>query len=243
MSNLYYKGEVITVGGDGINNLAGKKIVALGDSNTQYMAPTAGDPGLAQAIVDLTGCASLRNEGHAGCKWGYTSNNPTTTDGGHCISMVNKLCNPYISQGYSDEFDIVTMMYGTNGDEGGIGTSESTDVTTTWGAMKYCFDKLLYYFRYGKIGVLLPPQRGGGIMTETIAAVKECCELYSVPYYDMSGQGQIPSDRCMPISIAEQDLPSSGYGQIYFGDNVHFSNIGKQQFYHKYAAFLRRLVG
>lgn len=240
MSNLYYKGEIITVGGDGINNLAGKKIVALGDSNTQYME---GDDGLAPNIIRLTGCLSLRNEGHAGCTWGYTSNDPTTTDGGYCISMVNKLCNPYIEQGYSNEFDIVTMMYGTNGDVGGIGTSASTDVTTTWGAMKYCFDKLLYYFRYGKIGVLLPPQRGGGIMTETIAAVKECCELYSVPYYDMSGQGQIPGNQCMPLSIAEQHLPNDGYGQIYFGDNVHFSNIGKHQFYNKYAAFLRRLVG
>ena len=74
--------------------------------------------------------------------------------------MVNKLCNPYISQGYSNEYDIITMMYGTNGDVGGIGTKDSTDVTTTWGAMKYCFDRLLYYFRYGKIGVLLPLRHG-----------------------------------------------------------------------------------
>lgn len=79
-------------------------------------------------------------------------------------------------------------------------------------------------------------------MTETIEAVKACCELYSVPYYDISGQGQIPSDLRMPYSIAEQNLPNDGYGQIYFGDNVHFSNIGKEQFYHKYARFLERLV-
>ena len=241
MSTLYYKGNPITVDG-GSRPLSGLKICALGDSNTQYMEPTATDPGLSAAIIELTGCASLRNEGHAGCTWGYTSNNPATTDGGHCISMVNKLVNPYITQVYSDEYDIITMMYGTNGDVGGIGTKDSTDVTTTWGAMKYCFDKLLYYFRYGKIGVLLPPQRGAGIMTESIAAVKECCELYSVPYYDMSGQGQIAGNQCMPISIEEQGLPREGYGQIYFGDNVHFSNIGKQQFYHKYARFLERLV-
>lgn len=236
MSTLYYKGNPITV--DGWNRpLSGLKICALGDSNTQYME---GDSGLAPRIIELTGCASLRNEGHAGCKWGYTSNTPSTTDGGHCISMVNKLCNPYISQGYSNEYDIITMMYGTNADVGGIGTKDSTDVTTTWGAMKYCFDKLLYYFRYGKIGVLLPPQRAGGVMTETVAAVKECCELYSVPYYDISGQGQIASDDKMAISMAEQSL--SGYGNGYFQDNVHFSNIGKEQFYHKYARFLERLV-
>ena len=59
----------------------------------------------------------------------------------------------------------------------------------------------------------------------------------------MSGQGQIPSDNKMPVAIAEQGLPNSGYKQIYFGDNVHFSNTGQEQFYHKYAAFLRRLVG
>lgn len=241
MSDLYYKGNIISTSG-GSRPLSGLKICALGDSNTQYMEPTATDPGLSAAIKELTGCTSLKNEGHAGCTWGYTSNTPSTTDGGHCISMVNKLVNPYITQGYSDEYDIITMMYGTNGDVGGLGDKNSTDVTTTWGAMKYCFDKLLYYFRYGKIGVLLPPQRAGGIMTDSIAAVKECCELYSVPYYDISGQGQIPSDTKMPYSIAEQELDNSGYGQIYFGDNVHFSNIGKQQFYHKYARFLESLV-
>jgi len=238
MSSLYYKGSIITVGGDGINNLSGKKICALGDSNTQYMGDT-----LNNRIVELTGCASVRNEGHAGCAWGEATNDPTISTGGSCVSMVNKLCNPYISKGYSDEYDIVTIMYGTNADAGGIGTSSSTDVTTTWGAMKYCLDKLLYYYRYGKIGVLLPIQRAAGVMTETVAAIKECCELYSVPYYDMSGQGQIPSDTKMPMSIAEQELPNQGYGQIYFGDNVHLNNVGREQYYHKYAAFLRRLVG
>lgn len=236
MSTLYYKGEPITVDG-GNRPLSGLKICALGDSNTQYMADN-----LAQRVIELTGCASLRNAGSAGCKWGYTSDTPSTTDGGHCISMVNKLCNPYISQGYSDEYDIVTMMYGTNGDVGGLGTRDSTDVTTTWGAMRYCFDKLLYYFRYGKIGVLLPPQRAGGIMTDSVIAIRECCELYSVPYYDMSGQGQIPADPRMRRSIAEQGLDRDGYGQIYFGDNVHFSNVGREQFYHKYARFLESLV-
>lgn len=236
MSNLYYKGEIISVSGG--SPLAGMKICALGDSNTQYMGDN-----LNNRIVELTGCASVRNEGHAGCTWGESTNDLTIATNGNCVSMVNKLCNPYISKGYSDEYDIVTIMYGTNGDIGGIGTSSSTDVTTTWGAMKYCFDKLLYYFRYGKIGVLLPPQRAGGIMTESVAAIKECCDLYSVPWYDMSGQGQIPSDTKMPYAIAEQELSDQGYGQIYFGDNVHFSNVGREQFYHKYAAFLKKLVG
>lgn len=235
MSNLYYKGNIITVSGS--QPLAGLKICALGDSNTQYMGTN-----LNTRIVELTGCASVRNEGHAGCKWGAPTNDPTYTQDGHCISMVNKLVNPYVSRGYSDEYDIVTMMYGTNADVGGIGTSLSTDVTTTWGAMKYCFDKLLYYFRYAKIGVLLPPQRAGGVMTETVEAVKECCDLYSVPWYDISGQGQIPSDNKMSAAVAEQGLPSGGYGQIYFGDNVHFSSVGQEQFYHKYARFLERLV-
>lgn len=236
MSTLYYKGEPITVDG-GNRPLSGLKICALGDSNTQYMAND-----LNKRITALTGCASVRNEGHAGCKWGLPTNDPTSTEGGHGVAMVNKLVNPYISQGYSNQFDIITFMYGTNADVGGIGTKDSADVTTTWGAMKYCFDKLLYYFRYGKIGVLLPPQRAGGIMADTIAAVKECCELYSVPYYDISGQGQIPADPRMARSIAEQGLDNDGYGQIYFQDNVHFSNVGKEQFYHKYARFLERLV-
>lgn len=234
--NIYYKGNPVSIDAGG-SSIAGLKICALGDSNTQYMGSN-----LNTRIVELTGCASVANLAVAGASWGVSTNDPTTTTGGSGVPMVNKLCNPYITKGYSDEYDIVTLMYGTNGDTDGLGTSESTSVATTWGAMKYCFDKLLYYFRYGKIGVLLPPQRGQGIMTESVAAVKECCELYSVPYYDMSGQGQIPNDYLMPNSVTEQGLPNRGYGQIYFGDNVHFSNIGKEQFYHKYARFLESLV-
>jgi hypothetical protein len=234
MNSFYYHGEQQFID-DGSKPLAGKRICALGDSNTQYMAAD-----LSTRIVELTGCAYVRNEGHAGCKWGYSSDDPDTTDGGHGISMVNKLVNPYKSQGYANQFDIITFMYGTNSDVGGLGTRASTDVSTTWGAMKYCFDKMLYYYRYGKIGVLLAPQRAGGVMTDTINAIKECCELYSVPYYDMSGQGQIASDDKMALSFEEQGL--SGYGNAYFQDNVHFSTIGKEQFYHKYARFLESLI-
>lgn len=235
MANVYYKGNVLNIGG---GSLAGKRICALGDSNTQYMGAN-----LENRVKELTGCASLVNRGVAGATWGTTDESGFSLDtGGSAIAQVNRLCNPYISNGYSDEFDIITLMYGTNGDSGGIGTSESTDPNITWGAMKYCFDKLLYYFRYGKIGVLLPPQRAGGIMTESVEAVKECCELYSIPYYDISGQGQIPSDTKMPRSIAEQELPNNGYGKIYFADNVHFGTAGREQYYHKYARFLESIV-
>ena len=235
MSTLYYKGEPIAVDG-GNRPLSGLKICALGDSNTQYMGSN-----LETRAKELTGCASLANRGVAGATWG-TTGGFNTTDGGSCIANVNRLCNPYISQGFSDEFDIITIMYGTNGDADGLGDSASTSSSETWGAMKYCFDKLLYYFRHGKIGVLLPPQRAGGIMTDSVIAIRECCELYSVPYYDMSGQGQIPADPRMARSIAEQGLDKDGYGQIYFADNVHFSNVGREQFCHKYARFLERLV-
>ena len=234
MSNLYYKGEIITVSGS--QPLAGLKICALGDSNIQYMGDN-----LNNNVVALTGCRSVANLGSAGATWGNSDGDFTTTLPSSAIGRVNSLCNPNITKGYSDEYDIVTLMYGTNGDAS-IGDSTSTTANTTWGAMKYCFDKLLYYFRYGKIGVLLPPQRAGGIMTESVEAVKECCELYSIPYYDMSGQGQIPRDTAMPYSIAEQELDRSGYGQIYFADNVHFGTVGREQFYHKYARFLESLV-
>lgn len=235
MTTLYYKGETVSV--NSTKPLTGLKVCALGDSNTQYMGGNIND-----RVVALTGCASVANLGYAGATWGNANGNDTVTDATSAIGRVNALCNPYIAQGYSDEYDIVTLMYGTNGDAGGLGDKDSTDVSTTWGAMRYCFDRLLYYFRNGKIGVLLPPQRAGGVMTDTVAAVKECCELYSVPYYDISGQGQIPADPRMTRSIAEQGLDNGGYGQIYFQDNVHLSSIGKEQFYHKYARFLERLV-
>lgn len=234
MSALYYKGEPITVDG-GNRPLSGLKICALGDSNTQYMGNYLND-----TVVALTGCKSVTNRGAAGASWGTTAGFDTT-DGGSCIANVNRLCNPYISQGFSDEFDIITIMYGTNGDKDGLGDSASASPSETWGAMKYCFDKLLFYYRHGRIGVLLPPQRSRGIMTDSVAAIRECCEMYSIPYYDMSGQGQIARDTAMPVSFAEQGLEMKA-NNIYFADTVHFGETGREQFCHKYARFLERLV-
>lgn len=235
MTTFYYKGQ--TIYANSSKPLTGLKVCALGDSNTQYMGSDLND-----RVVALTGCASVANLGYAGATWGNANGDDTVTDMTSAVGRVNALCNPYVVQGNSDEYDIVTLMYGSNSDAGGIGDSSTRDISTTWGAMRYCFDRLLYYFKCGKIGVLIPPQRAGGIMTDVIAAVKECCELYSVPYYDISGQGQIPADPRMTRSIEEQGLDNNGYGQIYFKDNVHLSNIGKEQFYHKYARFLESLV-
>lgn len=239
--NLYYKGNEVSISGGGDRPLAGKRIIALGDSNTQYM----GDH-LAEKVIEYTGAKSLRNNGRAGATWGVASGDATTTDNSSAVGAVNSLINPYITAGKATEYDIITLMFGTNGDvkdgQSNYGTKDSTDVSTTWGAMKYCFDKLLYYYRDATIAVFLPIQRAGGVMTESIAVIKECCELYSIPYYDMSGQGQIPSDTKMPISIAEQGLANNGYGQIYFGDNVHLNSVGQAQYYHKYARFLESIV-
>lgn len=233
---LYYKGEEITVGSGGNSSLKGKRICALGDSNTQYMGNT-----LAERVIEYTEAKSLSNRGFAGATWGVADGNVQTTSSASAVGSVNAMINPFIEAGKATEYDIITLMYGTNSDVS-LGDKDSTDISTTWGAMKYCFDKLLYYYRDATIAVFLPIQRAGGVMTNTINAIRECCELYSIPYYDMSGQGQIPSDTKMPISIAEQGLPDNGYGQIYFGDNVHLSHVGQEQYFHKYARFLENIV-
>ena len=234
--SFYYHGEEISFGG-GSRPLENKKICALGDSNTQYMGTD-----LATKVIALTGANSLTNGlARAGATWGVSNGDETTTSLTTAVGAVNTLINPYVESGKATEYDVITLMYGTNSDAS-IGDKNSTSVATTWGAMKYCFDKLLYYYREATIAVILPIQRAGGVMTDAVKAVKECCELYSVPYYDMSGQGQIPSDTKMPYSIEEQELPSEGYGQIYFQDNVHLNSVGKNQYYHKYARFLESIV-
>lgn len=239
MSNtLYYQGAEISVSGSGSSPLSGLKICAIGDSLTQYMGSDLND-----RIVALTGCQSVTNYGTAGAKWGNSNSDNTVTDGSG-VGRTNQLINPYISAGVADEFDIITFAFGTNSDTS-IGTLGDSDVSTTYGAMAYCFDKMLYYYRNAKIGVILPPQRARGIMTDTIEAIRTMCEYCSVPYYDMSGQGNIPCDNRMAISFAENDIPlidaSSSYGHAYFADNVHLSSIGKEQYYHKYARFLESL--
>jgi lysophospholipase L1-like esterase len=233
-------GNVISSSDNTYRPLSGLKICALGDSNTQYMGEKLND-----RVKEMTGCKSVTNLAVAGAVWGAPTNDNTYATGGNAIARVNQLINPFKVSGVADEYDIITLMYGTNSDSA-IGTQGNNDVTTTWGAMEYCFDRLLYYYRNAKIGVLLPIQRARGVMTETVEVIKECCEMYSIPYYDMSGQGQIPCDNRMRISLAERGIEiinsTESYGHGYFKDNVHLNEIGKEQYYHKYARFLERLV-
>lgn len=234
------EGNVIN-SGDGLHRpLNGLKICALGDSNTQYMGETLGD-----RVKELTGCESVTNLAIAGATWGVPTNDNTYITGGNAVARVNQLIEPFKVSGVANEYDIITLMYGTNGDSS-LGSQGNNDVTTTWGAMEYCFDRLLYYYRNAKIGVILPIQRARGVMKTTVDAIKECCEMYSIPYYDMSGQGQIPCDNRMKISLAEQGVEivdtAESYGHGYFKDNVHLNEIGKKQYYHKYARFLESIV-
>ena len=205
-----YQGNAIAVGGGGESPLAGKKICLIGDSNTQYNANA-----FKTYFEETYGCAFIPN-GTAGAAWevreGYAS----------AVDKVNAMiANADESTNLCTDYDKIIIMRGTNCSA--VGTVDDTSATTTTmcGAIRYCLEKLLYYYRKSKIGVILPPQRandmGGQISRNNL--IEQICEEYSVPTYDLYKCGQIAPDEKIPDGTS-----------YYLGDGLHLGSNGVTQF-------------
>lgn len=204
-----YQGNVIAVGGSGESPLAGKKICLIGDSNTQYSANA-----FKTYFEETYGCTFTPN-GTAGATWelrdGYAS----------AVEKVDAMiANADESTSLCTDYDFVLIMMGTNCSA--VGTVEDTSATTTTmcGAIRYCLEKLLYYYRKSKIGVILPPQRneGNAGQIERNNLIQQICEEYAVATLDMQRRGQIVGDSKL------------GESAFYLSDGLHFGANGVIQF-------------
>lgn len=223
-------GNEISVAGTSeiIPPVVGAKVCAIGDSNTQYMGSN-----LETYVKQYTGIASLRNFGYAGCKWETTAG-VTDTGNGSCVGKVNQLIvNADPDTKLCTDYDIITIMMGTNMANMGALTDTSANVETMCGAMRYCLEKLLYYYRSSRIGGIIPPQREymNKEQDERNELMRAIYKEYSIPVLDLFYEGQMVPNSMIP----------DGNGYYISTDGTHLAGNGQMSVYRKYADFISRL--
>jgi lysophospholipase L1-like esterase len=222
-------GNVVSAGGSVDTPVVGARVCAIGDSNTQYMGNN-----LETYVKKYTGIASLRNFGTAGAWWEIRDDEDiSTTSNASGVGKVNQLiasADPITNK--CTDYDIITIMLGTNCSVKGALSDTSANVETMCGAMRYCLEKLLYYYRGARIGGIIPPQRAeiNAEQEERNELIRAIYEEYSIPYLDLYRAGQIVPDSTLP--------DGNGY---YLSDGTHLGGNGQESVYRKYAAFISRL--
>lgn len=214
-------GNEIASGGGSGSSLSGKRIALIGDSNTQYSGS-----GWKTAIEAEYGCI-FSPLGYAGATW-ETQNGTSATDNS-AVGRVNQMIAPYIDSGYATNYDVVLIMMGTNCSAIGEATDTASNVSTMTGAIRYCLEKLLYYYRGKLVGVILPPQRAEINDTQLTRnnRILALCNEYSVPTFDFYHDGQV---------VPSSKTPD---GQNYYlFDGLHFGGNGADNFIHKIGKWL-----
>lgn len=97
------------------------------------------------------------------------------------------------------------------------------------GAMRYCMEKMCYYGRQIKLGVVIPIRSDEnynisatmGSMPTKFEYVKEIARQYSVPTLNMWDEGRIIPNGYTPDGTS-----------YYLGDSVHLGANGNLQFEH-----------
>ncbi|MEN8075749.1 SGNH/GDSL hydrolase family protein [Clostridioides difficile] len=145
-------------------------------------------------------------------------------------------CNRYLTMG---EADVVTVFGGTNdyGHNVPLGTLGSDDKSTFYGALKVLCEGLLTKYPSGRIVFITPLQRdfqlegevsGIGVnkigitLKQYVNAIKEVCEIYSIPVLDLYSMSGI----CV-YNISNYTI-----------DRLHPNELGMQLISHSITAFL-----
>lgn len=188
------KEEVIAAANDEISAMAikmnpiyGKHVWIIGDSNTQYNLSA-----IQSLFEDDYGC-TFTSYATAGFPWG-TENGENTTDNS-AVGQLNRICaqaEDLEGEYFAEDKHIFLFMMGTNATSGGNG-SESTadDVSTCYGAMNYCLNKISRYARAGNaVGVIIPLEINATDKENQIAL----CKKYAIPYIDLMTEARIYQD-------------------------------------------------
>ena len=169
------------------NPIYGKHVWIIGDSNTQYNLSA-----IQSLFEDDYGC-EFTSYATAGYPWG-TENGSDTTDNS-AVGQLNRICaqaeNPD-SETFAEDKHIFLFMMGTNQTSGSYGDSSTADdVSTCYGAMNYCFNKISRYARAGNaVGVIIPLEINATDKENQIAL----CEKYGIPYKDLMTECRIYQD-------------------------------------------------
>lgn len=238
-----YKLEGVS-GGSNIaqdNGLAGKNVVWIGDSLTNWGGGSYESPGVGfLGIVHQNTGAITYNQGMAGASWEYglgtwdESHTTYTPSDAEQYSAVGRVATLVANK---DTFvpDYVIFMMGTNRRDTGTVNDEYTNLYTMCGAMKHCILQIYNTFPNCAIGIVLPPQRNEGIeeQEQANALIKEIAEYYSVPTIDLFHEGGLLNKYRNPLT----DTVNSGG----FGDGLHLSDLGKNILGRKFTHWIKTL--
>lgn len=219
-------GDVISSGGSGGSPIANEKILMIGDSNMQYNGTSIKD------YIEATYDCSFTVLAKAGVGWEYTAGdkNSASEVTAECgVGYVNQL----ITQADGNiitAWDKIIIMLGTNCWNMGALTDSASDFDTMCGAMRYCMEKLCYYGRAIKLGVVIPMRSDSGANHYTPSAtleelptkfqyIKELARQYAVPTLNVWDDVRILPNYMTP--------DGSTY---YLSDTVHLGGNGVTQF-------------
>ena len=223
------------------NGLAGKNVVWIGDSLTNWGGGSYESPGegFLGIIYQNTGAITY-NQGIAGASWEYglgtwdeshTTYTPTADEKYTAIERVNALV------ANKDTFtpDYVVFMMGTNRRADGTVNDEYTNLHTMCGAIKHCILQIYNTFPNCAMGIVLPPQRNEGMegQEQANALIKEIAEYYSVPTIDLFHEGGLLNKYRNPLT----DTVNSGG----FSDGLHLSDLGKNILGRKFTHWIKTL--
>lgn len=214
-------GNIVTIGGD--SPLSGKRVCIIGDSNMQYSGSN-----IKSYLEETYGCI-VTVLAQAGVTWEYggTVENISEITNNCGIGRVNQLISQTGDSGIITNYDYIVFMLGTNYNTVGSLTDSATTYGTVCGAVRYCCEKMQYYARAIKWGIVIPFRWSDGYSTSNtyemptvLADIAEIARRFSVPTLNLWNYGRVIPDSMMP------NMGSAYYLQ----DEKHLGGNGTDRF-------------
>lgn len=200
------------------NYLAGKKLVACGDSITAAVNPQGGNfDSYARLAAQRNGMVFDLNA---------VSGSTMTNVEGKSPFCVNRY------QQVPSDFDYLTIWFGFNdGAYAQVGTINDTEDTTFYGAYKKVLDYYLTTYPTKKIGLVVPYMSNGDFQD----AVRNLSKMYGVPCLDLPDYNQ-----CSIVWGSANTAQTARKNALTY-DGTHPNQTGHEFISSMYEAFLRRL--
>lgn len=181
-------GTTIATGGSGESPIAGKRIVLLGDSNTQYSADS-----YKTHMEETYGCTFIPL-GKAGFAWETSAEytDPTEVTDASAVGRVNAIIANVDESNLITEYDVIILMFGTNLFDRGETTDTADNVSTACGAIRYCLQKLCYYGRNIPIGIIIP------LCCQVREELVEIATEFAIPMIDLEREVRIIGNNKTP---------------------------------------------